>query len=125
MKTRPHGFTLPEVLATLVLIGLVLPLVMQGVSLALGLAEDAAKRAEAAAFAQTKLNELVLGVALPTDASTTQDTEASGFRWESSEIAVDDGMRELTVEVTWTSRRRERSVTVSTWVAPETEEVLQ
>jgi hypothetical protein len=111
------------VLAALVLIGLVLPLVMRGVSLSLGLAENAALRAEAAAFAEARLNELALG--LPPEVATLDDGGASRFHWSSSERIVEDGMRELTVEVAWSSRGQERRLVLSTWAAPGAMEVLQ
>src|SRR5256885_14718355 len=54
-----RGFTLIEVLATLVLLAIVLPVSMRGVSVALSLAEKARHTSEAASLADAKLNELI------------------------------------------------------------------
>src|SRR4051794_38319604 len=53
------GFTLIEVLATLVLLGIILPAAMRGVSIGLAMASHARHVTEAAQLAEAKLNELV------------------------------------------------------------------
>ena len=53
------GFTLVEVLATLVLLGIVVPVAMRGVSVALAAAQTAKRTAEATSLAQSKLNEMI------------------------------------------------------------------
>ena len=53
-----RGFTLLEVLATLVLVGIILPAVMHGISLATIAAGEAKHKVEAVSLAQTKLAEL-------------------------------------------------------------------
>ena len=54
-----RGFTLVEVLVTLLLLGIVLPTIMRGVALASTVASDAHRRTEAAGLAQAKLAEIV------------------------------------------------------------------
>ena len=49
------GFTLVEVLASLALVAVILPVAMEGVSLAVGAAGLARDRIEAASLAETKL----------------------------------------------------------------------
>ena len=56
--TRRGGFTLIEVLATMLLLGIVLPVAMRGVSVALSAAGTARHLSEAAVLAEAKLNEL-------------------------------------------------------------------
>ena len=115
-----RGFTLVEVLATLVLIGVVLPVAMNGVALALSAASNARHTTEAAQLAQNKLNELVL----------TGDWSLSGtsgdfapdwpaYRWtvESGTTNSNDyGLTEVRVWVFWTDRGRERALSVATLV---------
>ena len=60
MDEKDEGFTLVEVLATLVLMGIVIPVAMHGVSIAMSAASNARKTAEAATLAETKLNELLV-----------------------------------------------------------------
>src|SRR5690348_6677471 len=55
-----QGFTLVEVLAALVILGIVLPVAMRGVSLSLAAASNAKHMNVAAQLADQKLNEVVL-----------------------------------------------------------------
>ena len=122
LSLRPRhtrAFTLAEVLATLVLVGLVLPAVMKGISLALAASDDARRRIQAVGLAENKLAELTA------DVTTTQTStsggggefgdEAPGYQWESSATSVDTNLTELRVRVTWTARGRERQVDLSTY----------
>jgi prepilin-type N-terminal cleavage/methylation domain-containing protein len=118
-RPRTAAFTLPEVLATLVLIGLVMPAVMKGVSLAMAASDDARKRIEAVGLAENKLAELYA------DATSSQGAAAGGsgdfgdlapgYRWESTTASVDTNLTEIGVRVTWTARGAERGVTLSTY----------
>jgi prepilin-type N-terminal cleavage/methylation domain-containing protein len=54
-RNQRKAFTLIEVLATLLLMAIVLPAVMQGVSIALASASNARQRTEAAQVAQSQL----------------------------------------------------------------------
>ena len=114
-----HAFTLPEVLAALVLIGVVLPAVLKGVSLAMAACDDAKRKVEAAGLAESKLAELTADAMLQVSSS-----EGSGdfaplhpeYRWQSQSVAADTDLTELTVIVAWTARGAERTVELSTLV---------
>src|SRR5205807_1170343 len=54
-----RGFTLIEVLATILLLGIVLPVIMRGISMCVATASITKHRDEATALADSKLNELV------------------------------------------------------------------
>ena len=118
---RPGGFTLMEVLATIVLIAIVLPVVMQGIALAASLANTAKYKAEAAVLVRSKLNELLA-------TREWQSGNLSGdfapdhpeFRW-SVELAAwqTTTLQQLDLHVFWNSRGWEQSVTVSTLVDTE------
>ena len=60
LRPRRAGFTLIEVLAALVLIGVVLPVAMKGVSIAMQAASHARHTGEAVELARHKLTELSL-----------------------------------------------------------------
>jgi prepilin-type N-terminal cleavage/methylation domain-containing protein len=118
VSSRSDAFTLPEVLATLVLIGLVLPAVMKGVSLALAASDDARRRVEAVGLAENKLAEMAA------DAASNQGSgggsgdfgdEAPGYHWEATSATVDTSLTEMQVRVTWTARGAERGVTLATY----------
>jgi prepilin-type N-terminal cleavage/methylation domain-containing protein len=113
----PSGFTLPEVLACLVLVGLVLPGVMKGVSLAMAASDDARKRVEATGLAETKLSEIAGSASTSQNLSTAGDfgDERPGFRWDATSGTVDTDLTEIRVRVFWTGRGVERSVDLSSF----------
>ncbi|MEI6232784.1 MAG: type II secretion system protein [Planctomycetota bacterium] len=117
-QKKHRGFTLIEVLAALGLIAVVLPVVMQGFSIANGLAASAKERTEAAALADSKLNELVatgdwkLGLL-----SGDFAPERPNFRWKAEIQNWDSStLQELNVRVYWTARGSEREFIVTTLV---------
>src|SRR5687768_1952130 len=112
------GFTLPEVLATLLLVAIVLPSVMQGISLATAAAGTARQRSEATALAESKLNELVA-------TNQWQSGGLSGdfgeqwreYSWQAEvQSWVEPSARQLQVHVVWTARGRNYDVALSTLV---------
>jgi prepilin-type N-terminal cleavage/methylation domain-containing protein len=137
LRPRRGGFTLIEVLATMVFIGIVLPAVVTGISVANSAGGLARNKLEAVSLAQQKLDDLVVelvGQSAMTD-SQSGDFSAEGFptynySWEyygrtDLETATSAnlgygvmGVSELVVHVTWSSRGQERMVTVSTLVYP-------
>ncbi len=111
------GFTLIEVLATMVLLGIVLPVAMRGVSMALAAAEYSRHTAEASSLAQEKLCELTtLGVSSSTGNSGDFGADHPDYRWTLQRQSRDYGLTELDVSIVWTERGRERSLIVSTLV---------
>ena len=58
-RALARGFTLVEALAALVLVAIVLPVAMRGVSLALTMASETTRRTEAMVLAEAKLAELL------------------------------------------------------------------
>lgn len=112
---RPRGFTLVEVLATLVLLGIILPIALKGVSLAMTAASNARRTAEATALGEAKLNELV---ADGTWASGTLTGDFSPdfpiYQWSCLTATRDYGLTEVAIRVTWLDRSRTREMTVAT-----------
>jgi general secretion pathway protein I len=118
-----RAFTLVEALATLVLVAIVLPVAMRGVSLALAAAGHARRQVEAAALAEAKLNDLVVTSAWrDADLSGDFGDDHPGYTWSAEVTERDEAsLRQLDVRVAWISRGAERSVTLSTLVRVETE----
>ncbi len=117
----PRGFTFLELLATMVLISVLLPVVMQTISLCTQLAGQSRRQMEAVCLAKTKLTEL----------TATQDwqngnsrgdfgTDWPGYEWTTT-IAnwTDASVRQLDLTVTWRSVGRQRQLTLSTLVYPQ------
>ncbi len=112
------GFTLIEALVSLAMLAVILPIAMQGISLALRLGSDAKHRDEAATLASSKLDELTATGSWNTG-PTSGDFGAArpGYRWTATtQTWVDANSTQLTVEVFWTARQVERSVSIATLV---------
>ena len=115
---RRRGFTLVEVLASLVLVAIILPVAMKGLALATGLAELARQRREAGALAETLLAESVA------TGEWQEGGQAGDFAPEHPQygwtVDVQDWegtyLRQVDVRVQWTARSQERSVTLTTLV---------
>ena len=113
-RTR-GGFTLIEVLATLLLVGIVLPVTMRGVSLALAAASNARHVAEATALAESKLAEITTdSLSATTDATGDFGVEHPGYMWQSQRVSRDYGLTEIVLRVSWVERGRTKSLAAST-----------
>lgn len=124
VAARRPAFTLIEILATLAVLGLVLPAVMQGLTLCMATAGHARSQAQATALAQAKLGELV--AAAQWDQSTWAgdwSPQWPDYHW-SAQLVDWDGpvVRELTVTVNWQERGRGRDVSLTTLIYIETYE---
>lgn len=128
---RPRGFTLVEALATLALIGIVVPAVLGAVSVANRAAGVATHRVEAVLLAEAKLEEIRAtrswedGAAegdFATNAAgdliAAEESAEGAYRWE---LTVEDGpdltLQQLRLRVIWEQRGQEREVELVTLVA--------
>jgi len=126
-RHRGRGFTLIEVLAALLLMAVVMPVVMNGISLATRTSSTARRRDEAAGLAQAKLAEII-------SSGQWQNGNLSGdfspdwpdYRWEAALQAqmnsnlgittTEVTLQQLDLRVIWRARNAEDSVTLSTLV---------
>jgi general secretion pathway protein I len=121
-RWRHRGLTLIEVLATVVLLGVALPVAMECISYCLAAASAARQRGEAAGLAEAKLAELIATGDWQYQASASGDfgEEWPDYRWQSEVFNAPtdelDTLHELTVRITWTSRNEPREFDVSTYV---------
>lgn len=122
-RASRRAFTLVEALATLVLVAIILPVAMRGISLGSAAASHARRRVEAVTLAELKLADLVA-----TDG--WQDADLSGdfgddypdYTWAAAVTEREEAtLRQLDVRVFWTARGAERSVALSTLVYVEAE----
>jgi len=113
------GFTFIELLATIVLITIVLPVAMETISLCTRLAGQSRRQIEAVSLAQTKLTELT--VSQEWENGNQQGdfgTDWPGYEWAAT-LATwteDTAVSQLEVTVSWRSLGRQREVTLSTLV---------
>lgn len=115
-----RGVTLIEVLATIVLMGIVLPVAMRGVSLALSAASTARHRTEATSLAESKMGEL-LATGEWQYGGTAGDfgQEWPGYEWSAETGQWDSNVTDVTqllVRVTWTARGERQKVDLYTLV---------
>src|SRR5438105_5398500 len=106
IRTSRRGFTLLEVLATLVLMGIILYPVMHGISLATAAAGEAKHKVEACSLAQTKLAELVSDVQTlnQTGAGSGSFADNPGYTWTSTIEMRDTNLSQVSVRVSWFAR---------------------
>jgi prepilin-type N-terminal cleavage/methylation domain-containing protein len=120
------GFTFIELLATMTLLAIALPSIMDGVSLALAMAGSARNQAQAASLCQSKLQELLATGQWQQDQSGDFGEDYPGFTWTHNHSdwtgAAGDtsgvSLQQLDVSVLWTQRGTKRSVVLSTLVVP-------
>jgi prepilin-type N-terminal cleavage/methylation domain-containing protein len=123
LQPRPagrHGFTLVEVLVTMVIMAIVLPVVMRGISGATNAASFAKHSAEASMRGEQLLNEMALVLANGETFTygSSGDFGDGIYRWtlqnaDDTEI----GVTTLVLGVVWDERGQERTVNLSTMVA--------
>ena len=114
-----RGFTLVELLATLVLVAAILPVAMKGIAMATTLAGLAQQRMTATTLAENRMANLLITQTWQ-DGSLTGDFADEGYPQFSWRADVSDwsgvAVRQLTVSVNWERRGHERSVSLSTLV---------
>jgi type II secretion system protein I len=102
-SSRSRGFTLVEVLATMALMGIALPVLMEGLSVATNCAQVARQRTEAAALAESQLNEIVAAGNFTTGASDSGDFGADWpeYHWQSVvQDWTQSGLEQIDLHVT-------------------------
>ena len=120
-SARRAGFTFVELLATVVLIGTIMPVAMRTIALCTRLAGQSRREIEAVSLASTKLAELVASKDWATGGKAGNfGADWPGYEW-SAEVSswTESTVRQLDVEVLWTSQGRQRQITLSTLVYPE------
>jgi Tfp pilus assembly protein PilV len=109
---RPVGFTFIELLATVVFLGIIMPVAMESIGLCTRLGGQSRKQIEAASLARTKLTEL-------TCSSDWQSGEKNGdfgadwpgYKWTATVSSwTDSTVSRLDLTVTWQSQGRQRSI---------------
>ena len=130
-KAEARGFTLIEVLAALMFLGILVPVVMEALSLSNHISSLSERRAVAAELAENKLNEELIGSYWQSETQTKGDfgTDYPGYRWEMTQAgwsgasqagtstAGSSDMTELDMKVIFPVQGRDQSVSISTLVS--------
>ena len=120
-RHRFGGFTFIELLATVVFIGIIMPVAMRSISLCTRMGGQSRRQIEAASLARTKLTELTSSEDWKTsEKSGDFGTDWPGYRW-TAEVSnwTDSTVSQIDLTVVWQSQGQERSVTLSTLVYSE------
>jgi prepilin-type N-terminal cleavage/methylation domain-containing protein len=118
-RRTPAAFTLVEVLATLVLIGIVIPVALKGVSVAVNSASHAKHQAEAATLGEGKLSEMIAQGDWSMGAGSGDfGADYPGYTWTCQTATPDPNVNvtEVTVTVTWKERGQDRQLNLSTFI---------
>lgn len=119
---KPDAFTFVEVFAALIFLAILVPAIVEGLSIATRVSEVAERGSVAGELAENKLNELILsstgGTATAFQTSGDFGTDWPGYRWEMSQSTWDQDsvntMSEMSVEVFYPVRGKERNVKLTT-----------
>ena len=120
-RRRRGGFTFIELLATVVLIAIIMPVAMHCIALCTRLGGQSRRQIEAASLARAKLTELTASQEWESGEKSGEfGVDWPGYQW-SADVSnwTDSVLRQLELTVVWTSQGRENSVTLSTLVYPE------
>jgi prepilin-type N-terminal cleavage/methylation domain-containing protein len=118
MAVYKKGFTLMEILATIALIALILPVAMKGIALATSVASDSKMKQQAIHLAQNQLAEILIEEEWQDSSQSGEfSDDDSAYRWEmnTSEWS-ESGLKQIDLTVSWDHRGRENNVTLSTLV---------
>lgn len=118
---RLGGFTFIELLATVVLIAIIMPVAMRCIGLCTRLGGSARRQIEAASLASTKLTELMTSGDWETgEKRGSFGTDWPGYQWTADVTSwTESTVRQLDLMVSWQSQGRQRTVTLTTLVRPE------
>src|SRR5882762_1765328 len=114
------AFTLAEVLAAMVFMAILIPVALEGLSIASRAGEVAARKSEAALVAEKILNETIATTNWSTGGQNgTVRQGIRDFRWKLNNDAWnqdsnESGMRLLSVEVTFETQGRDYTLRMST-----------
>ena len=108
-RRSSRGFTLIEVLATMMLLAIVLPVAMRGISISLASAAKAKHMSIAASLAESKLNDLLTqaqsgGSGGGSSMSGDFAPEHPEFQWNYDSAQRDYGVTEVQLKVRWLER---------------------
>ena len=120
--SRFGGFTFVELLATIVLISIVMPVVMRTIGLCTQLAGQSRRQVEAVCLAKTKLTELTAAQDWENGSNRGDfGNDWPGYEWTMTlaNWTEDASVRQLDLTVSWRSVGRQRKVTLSTLVYPQ------
>jgi type II secretory pathway pseudopilin PulG len=119
-RSASGGFTLAEVLAALLMMAIIIPVAMEGMSVSSRVGVLGQRKAAAMRVAERMLNELIVeGQTQPASTSGTAFDGETAYPWTmKSQSWSEDAMVDLIVTVTFTVQGNDYDVSASTLIAP-------
>jgi prepilin-type N-terminal cleavage/methylation domain-containing protein len=117
---RRGGFTLVEVLVTLMFLAICLPAIMGGISLATKVGAQTVHRTDAAQLAQSKLSEIISSDEWESgNLSGDFGADWPNYHWQAdvqpwAADTTSAGIQQIDLNVYWTDQGRQQSVTLTT-----------
>jgi prepilin-type N-terminal cleavage/methylation domain-containing protein len=117
------GFTLVEVLAALLMMAIIIPISLQGMTIISRAAVMGQRKAAAMRVAERVLNEqlavVTQGQAIPTTGSGTESEGGMDYSWNmTTTVWPQDTMTQMTVRITFTSQGHSYDMSLSTLYDP-------
>ena len=129
MRRGKSGFTLIEILVTLLLIGIVIPALMHVITISATAARDAANRNQAAELAKSQLALVVAGGQWQNGNGLSGDfsPDFADYQWSATvqpwaQDTSGMGINEIDLTVSWTQRGQKQSLELSTLAYPRQQE---
>jgi prepilin-type N-terminal cleavage/methylation domain-containing protein len=121
MGHRLRGFTFIELLATVVLIAIIMPVAMKSIGLCTRLGGLSRRQIEAASLAKTKMTDLIVtGDWQNGNQHGSFGDDWPGYEWKATLTNwTDSTVRQLDLTVFWESMGMQQTVMLSTLVYPE------
>ena len=115
------GFTFIELLVTVALLGIIMPVAMRSISVCTRLGGQSRRQMEAASLAKTKLSELIVtGDWENGNQQGEFEDDWSEYTWSATVTNWTDSLvRQIELTVSWQSLGRKCEVTLSTLMYPE------
>lgn len=119
---KQQGFTLIEIVISLAILAMALPPLMRAFSLATSWRAGSENETTATNLLRYKMSELeIAGYPEETVEDEDEFGEASRFRWASKiQDTGTEGLRMVTITISWQERGSERSMSASTYIADKT-----
>jgi type II secretion system protein I len=118
VRRQDSGFTLIEILVSLAIMGLVLPIVLMAFTNGARSRAVAANRTTAAYLLRDKITEME-ATGVPEVGDDAGEFEAgTTYTWQTSVATTDiEGLYDVTVAILWTERGEERSFSIRLYMA--------
>ena len=131
-RGRSRGFTLIEVLVTLLLIGIVIPAIMHAITAAMTAGASAHNRNDAAQLAKSQMALLLAGTQWQTSTSLSGDFSPDWpqYHWQAevqpwNQDTSGMGIEQIDLTISWMDRGRTESMLLTSLAYPRIQEAQQ